>query len=71
MEVIICGAGVIGAAIAHALTQRGIFPKVVEVCRPGCAASGKSGGFLALDWCDGSDMSDLARRSFELHAGLG
>jgi glycine/D-amino acid oxidase-like deaminating enzyme len=35
-----------------------------------CAASGKSGGFLALDWCDGSPLEPLARRSFVLHAEL-
>jgi glycine/D-amino acid oxidase-like deaminating enzyme len=34
------------------------------------AASGKSGGFLALDWCDGSPLQQLARRSFALHAQL-
>src|SRR5580704_15788350 len=31
---------------------------------------GKSGGFLALDWCDGSPLAPLARRSFALHAEL-
>src|SRR4051812_27307094 len=35
-----------------------------------CAASGKSGGFLALDWCDGTPLEALARRSFALHAEL-
>ena len=35
-----------------------------------CAASGKSGGFLALDWCDGSPLGPLARASFALHADL-
>jgi hypothetical protein len=35
-----------------------------------CAASGKSGGFLARDWCDGSPLAPLARRSFDLHAEL-
>ena len=35
-----------------------------------CAASGKSGGFLALDWCDGTPLEALARRSFALHARL-
>ena len=35
-----------------------------------CAASGKSGGFLALDWCDGSPVGPLARASFALHAEL-
>ena len=35
-----------------------------------CAASGKSGGFLAMDWCDGTPLMHLARRSFALHAEL-
>ena len=34
------------------------------------AASGKSGGFLALDWCRGTPLDRLARRSFALHAEL-
>ncbi|MBT6273960.1 MAG: FAD-binding oxidoreductase [Chromatiales bacterium] len=71
MKVVICGAGVIGCAIAHALVRRGVQPTLVEATMPACAASGKSGGFLALDWCDGSPMSELARRSFALHEDLG
>ena len=35
-----------------------------------CAASGKAGGFLALDWCGDSPLDQLARRSFALHAEL-
>ncbi|XP_076900848.1 D-amino-acid oxidase-like [Bidens hawaiensis] len=35
-----------------------------------CAASGKAGGFLALDWCDGGPVSSLARASFNLHRSL-
>jgi len=35
-----------------------------------CAASGKSGGFLALDWCNDSPLAALARKSFALHAEL-
>ena len=34
------------------------------------AASGKAGGFLALDWCAGTPLDALARRSFALHAAL-
>ena len=34
------------------------------------AASGKSGGFLARDWCDGTPVEALARRGFDLHAEL-
>jgi len=69
-RVVICGAGVIGASIAYHLTLRGIAPVVVERAEVACAASGKSGGFLALDWCDGSPLGPLARKSFAMHAQL-
>ena len=36
------------------LAQRRIEVIVVERTGVACAASGKSGGFLALDWCDGT-----------------
>lgn len=70
MRVLVCGAGVIGAAIAYFLTRRNIDVTVIERTGVACAASGKSGGFLALDWCDGSALGPLARRSFALHATL-
>jgi glycine/D-amino acid oxidase-like deaminating enzyme len=70
MRVLICGGGVIGASIAYFLSRRGVEAVVVERAGIACAASGKSGGFLALDWCDGSPLAPLARRSFELHAAL-
>jgi len=70
MRVVICGGGVIGASIAYFLTVRGVRPTVVERCGVACAASGKSGGFLALDWCDGTPLEALARRSFGLHSSL-
>lgn len=69
-RVVICGAGVIGAAIAYFLARRGVAATVVERCGVACAASGKSGGFLALDWCDNSPLGALARTSFQLHAEL-
>ena len=34
------------------------------------AASGKAGGFLALDWNDGSPIGPLSRTSFALHKEL-
>ena len=43
---------------------------VVERTEVAAAASGKAGGFLALDWCAGTPLNALARRSFELHAAL-
>ena len=70
MRVLICGGGVIGASIAYFLSRRGASAIVVEGTGLACAASGKSGGFLALDWCDGSPLEALARRSFDLHARL-
>ncbi len=70
MRVLICGGGVIGASIAYFLGCRGVKPIVIERTGLACAASGKSGGFLALDWCDGSPLESLARRSFALHARL-
>src|SRR5216110_2265142 len=69
-HVVVCGAGVIGASVAYFLTRRGIAVTVVERSGVACAASGKSGGFLALDWCDGSPLGPLARASFTLHAEL-
>lgn len=70
MRVLICGGGVIGASIAYFLTQRNIEVTVIEQTAVACAASGKSGGFLALDWCAGGPLDPLARRSFALHAEL-
>ena len=69
-HVIVCGAGVVGAAVAHYLARRGVAVTVVERTGVACAASGKSGGFLALDWCDNTEVGPLARLSFALHAEL-
>src|SRR5215472_4594446 len=70
MRVLICGGGVIGASIAYFLSLRNVEAVVIERTGLACAASGKSGGFLALDWCDGTPLEALARRSFALHAQL-
>ena len=70
MRVLICGGGVIGALIAYFLSLRQVEAVVIERVALASAASGKSGGFLARDWCDGSPLAPLARRSFELHARL-
>src|SRR6516225_839226 len=69
-RIVICGGGAIGAAIAYFLSVRGATPIVIERHTVGGAASGKSGGFLARDWCRGSALDRLARRSFDLHAEL-
>jgi glycine/D-amino acid oxidase-like deaminating enzyme len=70
MRVLICGGGVIGTSIAYFLSCRGVKATVIERTGIACAASGKSGGFLALDWCDRTPLEALARRSFALHASL-
>jgi glycine/D-amino acid oxidase-like deaminating enzyme len=70
LRVVICGAGAVGACLAYFLARRGAKPIVIERAGVACAASGKSGGFLALDWCDRTPLESLARRSFALHASL-
>lgn len=69
-RIIICGGGAIGCAIAYFLSRRGARPIVIERHQVAGSASGKSGGFLAYDWCQGSALDELARRSFDLHAEL-
>jgi glycine/D-amino acid oxidase-like deaminating enzyme len=69
-HVIVCGAGVMGAAVAYYLARRSVAVTVVERSGVACAASGKSGGFLALDWCDNTEVGPLARLSFALHGEL-
>jgi glycine/D-amino acid oxidase-like deaminating enzyme len=70
MHVVVCGAGVIGAATAYFLSVRGAQVTILERTSVACASSGKAGAFLALDWCAGSPLDALARRSFALHAQL-
>src|SRR5207302_7888854 len=62
--------GVIGDWTADFFSCRGVKATVIERTGLACAASGKAGGFLALDWCDGTPLQALARRSFALHAEL-
>jgi glycine/D-amino acid oxidase-like deaminating enzyme len=70
MRVLIVGGGVIGTSVAYYLAGRDADVIVIERSTIACAASGKSGGFLAMDWCDGTPLMQLARRSFALHAEL-
>lgn len=65
--IVVAGGGIIGAATAYYLSLKGKPVMVVEATRIACSASGKAGGFLALDWCDSSQIGPLARKSFELH----
>jgi glycine/D-amino acid oxidase-like deaminating enzyme len=70
MRVVICGGGVIGVCTGLFLSRRGIDVTVVERTEVAAAASGKAGGFLARDWCAGTPLDALARRSFDLHVSL-
>ena len=45
MPVLICGGGVIGAALAYFLSLKQVEAVVIERTGVACAASGKSGGF--------------------------
>lgn len=69
-RVVVCGGGVIGVCAAYFLAKKGASVILVEKSSVACAASGKAGGFLALDWCDGGPLSALARASFDLHRSL-
>jgi len=69
-KVLICGAGVIGASIAYHLALKDVRCELVDRSGVASAASGKAGGFLALDWNDGSPLGPLARLSFQMHEDL-
>ncbi|KAM7507136.1 hypothetical protein LguiA_017589 [Lonicera macranthoides] len=69
-RVVVCGGGVIGVCTAYFLAKKGAAVTLIEKSSIACAASGKAGGFLALDWCDNGPLSSLARASFNLHRSL-
>ena len=56
-RIVICGGGAIGAAIAYFINRRRAQLIVIERHEVAGAASGKSGGFLALDWRGGSSLA--------------
>ena len=71
-RIVICGGGTIGAAIAYFTSRRGARPILIErherprrglrrVVREASESS---------DWCRGTPVDQLARRSFEVHAEL-
>ena len=69
-HVVVAGAGVIGISTAYYLAKDfGVATTLIDptgTIAP--AASGKAGGFLALDWNDHSQaLGPLTRRSFALH----
>ncbi|TRY62899.1 hypothetical protein TCAL_08189 [Tigriopus californicus] len=73
LQVTIVGGGIMGCATAYYLTKLGserVQVTLIERHRIAGHASGKAGGFLALDWCDGGPVEALARKSFQLHEEL-
>ncbi|KAI8967309.1 FAD dependent oxidoreductase [Mycotypha africana] len=71
-HIIIVGGGIIGASCAYFLSQQdGYTITLLEQTDIACAASGKAGGFLALDWNDDHPgMKALSRASYKLHEEL-
>ncbi|KAF8377595.1 hypothetical protein HHK36_030977 [Tetracentron sinense] len=69
-KVVVCGGGVIGVCTAYFLAKKGAAVTLVEKSLVACAATGKTVGLLALDWCEGGPLSSLARASFNLHRSL-
>ncbi|EGD78551.1 FAD-dependent oxidoreductase [Salpingoeca rosetta] len=70
VDVVVVGGGAVGVCTAYYLSSLGRRVAVVEKTGVACAASGKAGGFLARDWCDGGPTEALARAGFDLHASL-
>ncbi|RHY15034.1 hypothetical protein DYB25_001604 [Aphanomyces astaci] len=75
MHIVVCGGGVIGCTLAYYLVHSPDFNEgdkvtVVEEVGIAAAASGKAGGFLASDWCQGEDVDALCQLSFLLHEEL-
>ncbi|XVF17616.1 hypothetical protein REPUB_Repub10bG0138600 [Reevesia pubescens] len=68
--VVVCDGSVIGVCTAYFLAKKGAAVTLVEKSFVACAASGKTGGILALDWCDGGPVESLGRASFNLHRSL-
>ncbi len=73
-EVAIVGGGVIGAAIAYFLAQRGVKPLVIEGTEVAYGASGKSAGLLSPGLPHDADaagvLPPLTARSLTLHRAL-
>jgi len=77
-HIVIIGGGIIGSSVAYYLTH---YPHkdisssslfhitIVERDTPACGASGKAGGFLALDWSQ-PKLESLSSLSYKLHTEL-
>jgi glycine oxidase len=70
-RIVICGGGVIGAAIAYELARRGQSPLIIEADAVASGASGAAAGILTPPAPGGDDpLDELRRVSFALHSEL-
>ncbi|KAF4346771.1 hypothetical protein G4B88_031058 [Cannabis sativa] len=69
-RIVVCGDRFIGVCTTHLLAKNGAPVTLVKKSSIADAASGKAGGFLAVDWCDSRPVSSLAQASFNLPSSL-
>jgi glycine oxidase len=71
-RVVICGAGVIGGAIAYYLAKRGVYSTLIENDGVAAGASGAAAGLLTapVPTSVENPVYELQRRGFDMHAEL-
>lgn len=71
-EIVVIGAGVIGAAVARELSSRGASVSILDARTPGGGATQASGGMLApyTEAGEGGPLLDLGARSLDLFDGF-
>ena len=76
VRVAIVGGGIMGCSVAYRLSKSASSSvrfdvTIIEACEDvAVGASGKAGGFLARNWCDGEPMGPLVHASFDMHAAF-
>ncbi|GAX73930.1 hypothetical protein CEUSTIGMA_g1380.t1 [Chlamydomonas eustigma] len=69
-RIVVIGGGIIGSSIAYYLSERGAKVTVLERECLAAAASGRAGGFLALDWNESTPLRHMSHLSYRLHQEL-
>lgn len=71
-DVIVIGAGIVGCAVAHALTAGGHRVQVLDAREPGLGATQASAGVLApyIEGHESSALCTMGRRSLDLYDGF-
>lgn len=70
MHVVVCGAGVIGAAVAYELTKRGVSVTVIESDGVASGASGAAAGLLTPPLPGSGVLEEIQQAGFDQHAAL-